>query len=248
MKFKKYIILLLLLSFTGCGMLIPKKVEYFQDKVKAVPAANDTHIETRKEAAAFVAEKTHETVTAAIKEDASTNVLKPAVEAEIVASSLSGSLGKPEDPWKKDAARLAARLDRMDAKLDQSLEDFRQYNDKNEGKKIEGTGVLQMGYFTHLILIVIIFFIGYICLKVVGTVYAPVGLGTSVISGGIKGISTLFTKATSEIIQGGEKFKEYVDKEIQDPAVKAKVNDLFLRAHMERQSDDVQKLVKQISA
>lgn len=78
-------ILILSLAFlTGCS-LWPKRVEYFQDKVKLVPEESAAHQEIRKEAARYISEKTAQTSIAAIRENSSTNVIIPSLEANIVA-------------------------------------------------------------------------------------------------------------------------------------------------------------------
>ena len=228
--------------------MFPKKVEFGQSKVPAFPEETVKQKEVQKEAAQFVYRKSEQTLSNAIQEGSSTNVVNPAAETVVVAESLTQSLGKPEDPWKGSGQALAARLDKMDAKYDKMMLKFKDKIDDLEGKKVEGTGIIQMSYFSYLFFIFVLILVGWMGLKVVGTLSAPVGIGTSIVSGGVKGISALLGKATSEIVKGGQAFKERVDKEFEDPEIKAKINDIFVSSHKESQSTDVQNLVKQLKA
>lgn len=79
-----FLVTLLAVFLSGCS-LWPKRVKYFQDKVKLVPEENLAHQELRKEAALYISKKTAQTTIAAIKENASTNIIVPSSEANIVA-------------------------------------------------------------------------------------------------------------------------------------------------------------------
>jgi hypothetical protein len=240
-------IFLLALSLTGCSILFPKKTEYFQDKVREMPSQSATHKEVQKEAAAFVADKTKQTVRAALDEKSSTNVLKPAIEAEVVADSLSGSIGKPLDPWEKSAKLLAERLDHLDAKLSEKLEDFREANDKNAGKKIEGTGLIQVGYFTQLLILAVLGIGAWLVIKVLGIFNPAVQVGSQVLSGGVRGVGKIVKKGFTEVIKAGESFKEKVDQEFEDPETRERILALFSQAHKENQSSDVQEVIKKLT-
>jgi len=239
-------LILILIILNGCS-LFPKRVEYFQDKVQKVPQVSEDHKEVQKEAADYVSRKTKETVIAAIKEDSSTNVLKPAVEAEVVASSLSGSLGKPYDPWKKDAEELKAKLDRLDAKLDARLEDFREDNDKNAGKKIEGSGAFSMGYFTQFIVLAFVLGLLWVAIKVVGLFNPAVSVGSQVLSGGFRGVTKIVRKGFSEVVAAGEEYKRKIEEEFEDPETKEKILSLFVQSHKEKQSAEVQEVIKKLT-
>lgn len=241
--------ILLILFLMGCG-LMPKKVEYFQDKVEKMPAPTIKQVEVQKEAAEFVARKTDQTVKAAIHENSSTNVLVPAIDANKVATSLSGSLGKPEDPWYGAAEKLAVRLDQLDAKLDKKLEEFRKDNDRNSGKAIEGTGFVQMGYFTNLLMLAALGFMGWIAIKVAGIASGnpAVMVGTKIVEGAGKGMANLVSKGFSEVIEAGEHFKKKIDDRFEDPAVREEIKELFKQAHLEKQSRDVQEVIRKLTS
>lgn len=240
-------ILILSLAFlTGCS-LWPKRVEYFQDKVKPVPEESLAHQELRKEASLYVSKKTAQITIAAIKENASTNVIIPSLEANVVASSLSGSLGKPIAPWTKQGGELAAKLDYKDAKLDIALEEFKQDNNKNTGKAIEGTGLFSMGYFTQFI---ILFFIGglvWIAIKVLSVLNPTIGIGSSIIAGGTRAVAKFTGKALKEVVEGGEEFKKKIENEFEDPETQEKIKELFRQSQVEKQSRDVQDAVKKLT-
>jgi len=233
----------------GCS-LFPKKVEFMQDKVEKVPEATIQHKEIQKEAADYVARKTKETVIEAVRSDSPTNVLKPAIEAESVANSLAGSLGKPVDPWRQEAELLKAKLDRLDAKLDSKLEDFREDNDKNAGKKIEGTGAIQIGYFTQFIVIAIILAFVWIALKVLSVLNpaagAVVSVGSKVISGGVFGLGKKTAELATQMLHGGQEFKKRIEEEIEDPEMKEKILDLFHTSHKINQSPENQEIIKKM--
>lgn len=243
---KKSLLVFLILIISSCS-IIPKKVEFFQDKVEKMPIVTESHKEVQKEAAEYVARKTDETVQAAIIEDSSTNVLKPAVEAAVVAGSLSGSLGKPISPWSKEAEVLAAKLDKLDAKLDAKLEAFRKENDQNIGKKIEGSGVFQIGYFPFLALIGCLLVVLWMGLKMVSLLSPEVSIGTRILGGGIRGVFSLAKKGFSEVVEGGEAFKKKVDIAFADPATREKIKELFTQAQKEKQSRDVQEAIQKLT-
>ena len=244
---KAFYILPFVCLLAGCS-LWPKKVEFLQDKVEKVPEATVTHKEVQKEAAEYVSRKTKETVIAAVKENSSTNVLKPAVEAEVVADSLAGSMGKPEEPWRKEAQALAAKLDKLDAKLDLRLEEFREGNNKNEGRKIEGSGLLSIGYFTQFIVLAFILCLAWVAIKIVGLFNPAVSVGSQVLSGGLRGVSKIVSSGFGQIISAGEVFKDRIEQEIEDPYVRDKILDLFKRSHMEKQSPEVQDVIKKLTS
>lgn len=244
----KLLFILLITIFAGGCSLWPKKVEYWQDKVQKVPETTEKHKEVQKEAAEYVARKTKETVIEAIKVESPTNVLKPAIEAEVVAESLAGSLGKPVDPWKQEAEVLKAKLDKLDAKLDSKLEVFREDNDKNAGKKIEDTGIIKVGYFTQFIILAFIACAAWIAIKIVGLFNPAVKVGSQVLSGGFRGVTKIATKGFSEIIAGGEAFKRKIEEEFEDPDTVDKIKSLFRSAQLEKQSPEIQKAIKKLTS
>lgn len=243
---KKLIALtILVFSLSGCGTLVPKTVEFFQRKVKAVPELPEAAKETQRQAADYVATKTEETKVEAIATGAATNVVVSATEASLVADALSQSLGPPEDPWKKEAQRLALKLKEQQAIYNHKLEKFSDKVDKDVGKKIEGTGFFRIPYFVYIFGIVLIIFLAWTALKIYGSINPVVGIGTNIF--GRIG-SAARTRAMTELAEGGEAFKQYLsDSGIAD-SVKSHVLDLFSRAHKENQSRDTQKIIGTLTA
>ena len=234
----------LCIFLSGCS-LIPSRVEYFQDKVEKVPEKTESHLEVQKEAADYLYNKTEETVQAAIKENASTNILKPAVESHLVANSLSDSLGKPEKPFKGEVQLLVDRLDRLEAKLDKKLEDFRRDNNQNAGKTIEGTG-WSIGFFTQYFLIGIVLVVIWFAIKVLGMFNPAISIGSKLVSGGIFGIGKKAAELAEQTIQGGQEFKRRVEEQFEDPKTKQQILDLFHLSQKINQSPENQEIIKKL--
>ena len=130
--------------FTGCSSLIPKQVEFFQDKVERFPVAKSSEKEIQRQAAQKAAEQARETLKAALIDGSTVAVVKPADETVKLTDSVSRSLGPPVSPSKLPADELSQKLDHAVAKLNQRLDDFKADNDKNAGKKIEDTGLFKV--------------------------------------------------------------------------------------------------------
>ena len=240
-----------LILLPGCGTLLPKKVEYFQDKVQKMPEASDKNIELQKQTAYMAKDKAKETLVAAIKENASTNVVTPAVDTAVLTDSLSGSLGKPVAPFTGQATNLVLKLNKEDAKLDAKLDEFKHQNDENAGKKIEGTGTFQLSYLTNLLVLGIIAMVLYAALKIVTLISGGspvVSVGTQIMEGSVKAVTKLAHKGFGELIEGGEQFKKLVEEKFDDPATQEKIKELFRNAHESKQSRDVQDVVKNLTA
>ena len=230
-------------ALCGCS-LIPHKVEYFQAKVKPVPAVTRTAEEHQRQAADYVAVKTEQVEQAAIKEGSSTNVVIPAAEAKGAAEALTESLGPPAKPWSGSSTNLVQTLHKDQAKLNAKLEAYRAAVLPNVGKKIEGTGALEFGYFTNMLLIIVgpILLVAIVWggLKIYGTMNPAVGLGVNTVG---RVASSVLSKGMAEVVAGGERFKAYLQNSHLGEDAKKLVDDLFTRAHQEAQSQDVQKIV-----
>lgn len=231
--------------FAGCS-LIPKNVEFFQKKVKDVPAKKASAIETERQAAKYLWEELDNAYVAAMVEHASTNVTIPLRNAHIVAPALSLSLGPPETVWptastyqSDSSTNLAKELTKNTAKLNEKIDDYRDDTKPLAGKKIEGTGLIQMSYFTYVGIL-----IGLVMLVRFGmNVYAKTNPAAAIGMNMMRIPAQQASKALSEIIEGGEHFIGKVTDEIKDPVVLDKVISLFKSAHMEKQSRDVQNIV-----
>lgn len=229
----------------GCSSLIPKRVELGQDKVQRVPTPKPSEREVQRQAAKRAAEAAKQVLETAIQEDL-TPVIEPARDATVLTKSVSDSLGPPlksASPT-EPAAVLAARLERAIAKLNERIEEFREDNDKNAGKKIEGTGWLSVPYFVWLGGAFILFGGAYMILKTIVSVAAAgnpaVGLGLSAVQLGGRGAAAL----ASQVLKGGQLFRERLAKE--DPAIRERVEQLFVSSQKEAQSPEIQAAVRQL--
>lgn len=247
---KNFLLALFLVGLTGCGTLIPKRVEFGQDKVRAVPGPTDREKETQRRAAALAAEKARETREAALTNNSPPAVTVPAQAAEALTAAVSESLGPPKhNPTGDDPQALAAELRATIAKLNSRLEAFRDKNDENIGKKIEGTGFLQVPYFVWLLMLVVAGFVGLILLgigwsflKMFAMSNPPVALGVNAVQMGGK----LTARAVSQLIKGGEEFKDALGGIVSDPELLKKVRGLFTTSHRGAQDEQLQDVVKEL--
>ena len=227
----------------GCSLL-PKKVEYFQHKVKPLPEFSESAKEHLRQCAQVVAVKTAQTKEAAIAEGSSTNVLTPAADASTAAQALSQSLGPPHKSWSKPVTNLTRELQYDLADFNAEIEDYRNDIKADVGKKIEGTGRIQIGYFTQWVLIIGFVLLVWAGLKVYGLINPAVGLGVNLV--GRVG-SSILSRGVAEIVAGGERFKNYLKASGLSREVQDRVADLFRRAQMEAQSQDVQAIVTDLT-
>lgn len=241
--------ILLALTLSGCS-LIPKKVELFQKKVKEVPTYTQPDKEVQKETADLAARKAQETYTAALQENSSPAVLKPAGDTSLLTLSLTKSLGPPLTPWKDkyEAALLAAKLDHVEARLNERLDKFADKQQENVGKKIEGSGIFQVPYFVWLagvgLFIFILVFGGIIAIKVLGMMNPAVAVGTGVATLGASRIARGFAQS----IKGGEKFKAEIKSLFNGEDKTADtILELFKRNQMTSQDEDIQQAIRELT-
>ena len=251
---KNLLLALIILAASGCGSLVPKRVELGQDKVEKMPIAKPAEREVQRQVAQRAAVKADETLRAAIMEDASGVVVKPAAETAVLTDSVSRSLGPPSKPADPDVAseRLARKLDASVAALNRRIEEFRDDNDKNAGHKIEGTGFLQVPYFVWLggafvliVVCVVIAGLAWTALKIYGISNPPVALGLKAVQTG----GSLAAKAVGQLVHGGERFKEWLHTELPHVSddVKKAILDLHESAHKETADEAVQHVVKELT-
>ncbi len=239
-----------LLGTAGCGTLIPKRVEFFQDKVHTYPEPKAREKEVQREAASRAAKVSLETLVSATAENASTNVTAPAAEAVVLTEALSRSLGPPASPATDSSVALAARLDAAVAKMNSRLDAFKKDVNENAGKKIEGTGLFSVPYFVWLGIVFVIVFVGLLFLGVLWTVVKMYALSNPPLQFGVNTVKAgteLFKRATAEVLKGGENFKNRVAQELSDPVLVEKVKEMFRIEHERAQSVDTQELVKAVT-
>lgn len=243
---KRLLLGALLIAMCGCGTLIPKKVELFQDKIKSVPTLKSSEKELQRQSAFKARELSLKAAISAISENASPNVVSNTTGTALLNEAISESLGPPLRPSYDSAAELAADLRRAIAKLNARLDDFREGNDENVGKKIEGTGLIQVPYVLWAGGFVVVLFIGYVLLKIaVGVASAMnpgVALGVNAVQFGARGLS----KAFAQVVKGGQNFKKALDAKVEDPELRQKILDLFVSSQKEAQDEDAKKAIKHL--
>jgi hypothetical protein len=246
----KYVVLgfllcAIFLAVGGCSLLLPKKVELGQDKVEKFPVATFAQKEVVKQAVARATVEAREAEKIAIMDSSLASI--PAGNAASLTEAVGRSLGPPAEPWKAEVSLLAEKVDRLTSKFDKTVEKFAVENDKNQGKKIEGTGWFQMNYFGFigigLVVLWLLFIVAKVALGMVSAANPAVGLGLNVV--GRVG-SAAVSKGFSEIIRGGENFKNAVKTKL-EPAVAEKVLELFQNHHRMEQSPDTQKIVETLT-
>jgi hypothetical protein len=251
-EMKLILLALLVVSLSGCS-LIPKRVELGQDRVRPFPVAKASEIETQRQAAQRAATKSRELLVAAVDENASPRVVEPAQEVTVLTESISRSLGPPlrSAPVDQTSLELSRRLDAALAKLNQRLDSFKEDNDKNAGKKIEGTGFLQIPYFVWLGGVVLLSFVGLIILGVLWTFLKMYALSNPPLALGLNAVATggkVAAKAVSQLVAGGEKFKSWLQTEVPEisDSLRTKIVDLFHSAHKESQDTTVQQAIDEL--
>jgi len=229
---------------SGCG-LMPKRVEYFQREVVAVPEKKAAHVEAEKQAAAYVSERAQETLLAATAEQSSTNVVRPAGETTVAALALSQSLGAPSEPWDQDAKQLALRLARMESRLDSKLDGYRERVTPDVGKKIEGTGLFKIPWLINgalwIGIPIALFWVARVALNIwnpaIGGVVGQVErVGVGVVRRGF-----------SQVISGVESFKVKIDSLDLDDKAKDLVKELLREKLADNQDHDVQAAIKKLA-
>lgn len=237
-------IILSLALLTGCS-LIPKKVEFFQDKVHRFPVATLSQVEAQKQAAELAKRRAAQTVDAALSEGSSTNILSPARDTEKLTDAVSTSLGPPVSPA-TDTDAAVAKLTKAVATLDNKIEAFKRENDKDAGKKIEGTGFLQIPYLVYVGLIALVIIVGWHLAKLALAAASAANPGAAVGLGVVNAGGALVGRAFSQVVNGGEEFLKWVDQRFEDPKLKDEIVQTFKALHKQSQDQDVQTLVNQI--
>jgi hypothetical protein len=245
----KFLAPLLALALTGClGTLVPKKVELFQDKVKAFPEQSAKLRELERQAIYQSHEKATETVVAALKENSTTNVVAPARDTMKLTQAALIAAGPPEKlPEPNNVTNLVAAVEQGIGKYNVKVEKFAANSDENVGKKIEGTGLIQVPYILWtggaVLGVIIIFVLGKIALSAYALVNPAAGVGLGVVNAA----QSVVTKGFTQIVKGGEDFKNWVVKEVGDQGLQDKILSAFQVAHKQAQDKDVQDTVKALT-
>ena len=240
---KRSLLIFVLAFLTGCGSLLPKKVEFFQDKVKKFPEPSAKLVELERQAIYRASAATSDTVQSALLEGASTNVIAPAKDAKVLTEAVAVALGPPDSPSYNPAPLLALNLESAVAKHDDQVASFKRTNDKDVGKKIEGTGFFQISYVYWVggifVVVVVVLVLGKLALTAASVANPGAAVGLNVVNAAEGVVSKGFT----QLVKGGEDFKSWVGTEIADSGLKTKILNAFATAHQKAQDSDVQNTV-----
>jgi hypothetical protein len=239
--------LLVASALCGCMSLIPKPVEFGEKKVQAFPTLPESTVQAQCRVALRAKISALQTVEAAEAEHSSTNVLNPARNTVNLTDALSGSLGEPRWFGYDSDTNEAAALRRDTGKQQVAVRKFAAQDNKVAGKKIEGTGFLSVPYFLYVGLILLALVIGFGVLKIFLTVASVSNPGAAVGVGALNVAGSVVSKGFSQLVQGGEDFKNWVETEISDSGLKQKILDAFTSSHQKAQDEDVQTLVKTVT-
>lgn len=236
----RYVLMLILaLPFAGCT-LVPRQVEYFRAHVQPLPERGEAADESVRQAARLAADRALATEHAAVETAASSEVISPARETVALTETVSNQLGPPSERWRDDVEALIERIDREDARYRARLATYADETRENAGKPIEGTGAIQIGYFTNLFIIAAVLFCGWIVLRVI---FAPAVSGVR----GVTASGRLLTRALTEVVDGGQAFKQAIQKQF---AGNEEVRDLVLKtfgqSHRASQSRETQTAVREV--
>jgi len=233
---------LVLSLLTGCAIL-PKPVEYFQDRVQPVPERTAASEESLRQAAHLAAERASETERAALTTEASPAVLTPARDTAVLTETVSDRLGPPSAPWREEIDALIALIDAQEAHYQRALSTYRDQVQANVGKSIEGTGAIQIGYFTHLLILAALFAVAWMIVRIIAIFNAPVAVGLKTVEGGSKFLG----RALAEVVEAGQDFKTRLRKRLADqPDLAESILDDFRESHRANQSRDVQRAVVEL--
>lgn len=200
----KHFTLILCLFLTGCQL---PQWRVFQAKVPEPIVKAPRAVEVERQAADLLAKR----------------IEKPA-ELIPVAQRLSASLGLPEKPLEGSTEELAPEtvkaLERELLRTQNQLDELNKLLTKNEGKKVEGTGINIFGAS---------FSLGVVAIVVLCIMFPPIGLVLWSIFKRLSGALTSTAKGISNYIsenpEAGEKLKGYLAK-TQDAAHKAIIHNI----------------------
>ena len=239
---KTLFLLTLVFSLSGCS-LIPKRVEFFQDKVHRFPTPSEKQVELQREAAQKANDKAAQTLHEALKENLGPSLLVPALETEKLTAVVAESVGAPaKSPEKIETDALIADLRAQLAKLDSKVDAFAKANDQNTGKKIEGTGLVQVPYFAWTGVILVFLLVGWYVLRTVAGAAALANPGAAVGVGALNVAGSVVSKGFQQLVKGGQEFKDWVTKNV-EPAAQQKIIEAFNMLHKTAQDDSTKALV-----
>lgn len=245
----RFLAILACIMLAGCGTLVPKQVEFFQDKVEPFPEYKEYAQELQRQLVQRLEQKSNETVLAAVAEQTSTNVVAPAKEVQRLAIAESVFVGPPLKPASPAVPSevVAAKVEKAVAKHNEAVQEFKKESNENVGKKIEGTGLIRIPYLYWIggiiAVLVVLYFVGKLILSAAATANPGAAIGLNVVNAA----TSVIAKGFSQLVKGGEDFKDWVGKEVQDAGLKEKILKQFQSTHMQAQDKDVQDTVRALT-
>lgn len=244
MKITLFIPVVLALLLAGCmGSLIPQRVELFQKKTQPFPEQSPALRELEQEVIYQSHEKATETVVAALKENTTTNVLTPAKDTMKLTQAAMIVVGPPKKIPTSTADVLADKVVTSAGAYNDKVEKFAKAEDAVAGKKIEGTGLIQVPYFLWIggifVAVVILYFLGKTLLSAAAVANPGAAVGLNVVNAA----QSVLAAGFSQVVKGGEDFKAWVGKEVTDSGLQAKVLAAFQTTQMKAQDQKVQNVV-----
>lgn len=240
----------LCLLLAGCSFLSPGKKEFFQKEVPVFPVKPEQQIEQEKRSLQYAQYKLDVAFVEGLKSNVSTNVMEPLTSAKIALDPAVESIGHPNTPLSQKeldrsvtSTNLATKLNQQQARQDKALNKLEDKLDDLQGKKIEGTGLIQLSYFSFIAIVFAFCFLLWIGLKIYAIFNPLVAVGTKAVS--MTGAAA--KKGFSELIKGGEAFKQLVQDKIDDPETKKEVIELFRTAHLTAQDTSTKNIVKDLT-
>lgn len=88
-------------------------------------------------------------------------------------------------------------MDAQEARYQRELSTYRDRVQENIGKPIEGTGAIQVGYFTHLLILAAILAVAWMIVRTIAIFNAPVAVGLKTVERG----SRFLGRALAEVVE-----------------------------------------------
>lgn len=235
---------------TGCSTLLPERVELFQQKVEEAPAPTAADKEAQRQAAALAAVRAQDTLIEAVRADAPETVIEPARDTATLTAVVSKSVGAPQTPSDTNVMRVVQRLERSLGDLQVRMDRFIEKNREQAGKKIEGTGLLQVPYFLWIGLVGV-FVLVLVVVVSVGVSVLRVMAGSNPILGAAGAVVRLTANAAQrgflQVVKGGELFKKELQKVVEDPKLRDEILKTFRQSQQSVQDTDIQQVIKELS-
>jgi hypothetical protein len=236
-----------MLALTGCSILLPGKKEFFQKEVPTFPEQSFKELEALRQAASKAKEAAAETLLAAQTEGVPNSVVGPAKDAVILTDAVSAGVGPPLKQTSQPAEVVAKAALKATAEHNREVDRLRARLKPIEGKDVEGTGRIQIGYFSLIGGLLLVGFLAFVVLRAIVSVAAAanpsVAVGAGAASGLLKIGGRVVSKGFAQIMKGGERFKTAVEDNL-EPAIAERVKELFREAQDREQDEEVRTAIK----